>query len=405
MAIYVHVPFCRTRCLYCGCNTQTVRNADRVQVYLDHMMLEVRRLGESLTQLPPVRVLSMGGGTPTLLEKKQMHDLVQQLRACMPLAESAEMAIEVDPRSVDANDLNHLVDLGFNRFSFGIQDLDPAVQQAVHRVIPFEKVAERMAALKGRGDLPVNVDLIYGLPCQTETSFGRTLEQIIDLSPSRLALFGYAHVPWMCPHQKALEKFELPDERLRWRLLGLAFDRLIEAGYVPVGMDHFARPDDELVHALNQGRLSRNFMGYTPHRGLDIVAMGASAISAVGHTYAQNTRSSDDYTQAMDRGMAWERARFLTEEDVLRREIILDLFCNGVLDIGGIETRFEVDFHRHFESELERMDAMAGDDLVQVTRHEVQVTGLGRHFIRNLCMVFDAYLEDRDVPQRYSRTV
>lgn len=404
LAVYVHVPFCRTRCLYCACFTETGHRRETVDLYLRAILREADRLLAVIDASRAVEQLAIGGGTPTFLRPEQMRFLVEGLAARLRFSAEAERSIEIDPRRADDAYLDVLLGLGFNRFSFGVQDLDGRVQRYVARVLSERKLAGLIEHLQKRGAGAVNLDLMYGLPGQSEESFSHTIARIVRLRPSRLALFGYAHVPWISPHQRVLERLGLPGARERARLFGLAYRRLLDAGYVHVGMDHFALPDDELVRALESRTLTRNFMGYTTRRGLDLVGIGASSISSVGGTYTQNGKNIPVYIRKAG-GSTWARGLLLGGEDLMRREIILDLFCNFHLDIAAFERRFAVQFAQHFATELVRLAPMEIDGLVRVSRDAVEVTPLGRFFIRNICMCFDQYLRSREAGIRYSATV
>jgi len=401
LSLYMHLPFCRRRCLYCGCNTEIGHTRSTTDAYVDAMLCEADHLLTLIDRDRPVEQLALGGGTPTFLSREQMARLVAGLRGRFHFPEKGERSLEIDPRSVDEEYLDGLLDLGFNRMSFGVQDLDPVVQRNIGRVQPAGKVAALLDHLHGRGMSALNVDLIYGLPGQTPDRFGATVRAVAGMRPSRIAMFGYAHVPWISPHQKALENRGLPDAEARMELFGLGFELLLQAGYRHVGMDHFALPEDELVTALEQHTLTRNFMGYTTHRGLDLVGLGASSISAVGHSFTQNAKDVACYLERAQGG-AWMKALLVNAEDLLRREIIIDLFCNFHLDRRRIEESFGIDFGVHFSSELACLAPLQADGLLEVADGDITVSGLGRFFIRNICMVFDQYLDDG--AQRYSRT-
>jgi len=404
LSLYLHIPFCEKRCLYCGCYTEAGHGPETVNQYLKAMDLECRSILKIIDPARSVEQLAMGGGTPTFLKPVQMRALVEGLKKEFNFSSAGERSIEIDPRSVDEQYLDLLLELGFNRFSFGVQDLDPEVQRNVGRIQSEEKIIGLVSHLKNRGHHAINLDLIYGLPGQTPQSYEATVSKIARLRPSRIALFGYAHVPWVSPHQKALEQYHIPSPEERMALFGLAYDKLLASGYKHVGMDHFALPDDELIQALNSRTLTRNFMGYTTRRGLDLIGIGASSISSVGASYAQNEKASEKYmAKAWD--SAWVKALLLSGEDRLRRELILDLFCNFYLDVKKLEQNFSVDFKNHFAPELEGLGPMAQDGLVELSDDHIQVTDLGRFFIRNICMCFDQYLDRENPEARYSKTL
>ena len=404
LSLYVHIPFCRARCLYCGCHTSVGSSSESVEAYLGGL---VEHLDRALAVIDPRRAveqLSLGGGTPTYLTGDQMTRLVAALRQRLAFNSDGERAIEVDPRYVDAAYLDLLLDLGFNRMSFGLQDLDPTVQKAVRRELPFERIRGHMEHLRARGLHAVNLDLIYGLPHQTPASFAATVDRVVELGPSRIALFGYAHVPWVSPHQQQLDGLPMPGSSERMEIFGLAFEHLLAAGYRHVGMDHFARPGDELLEALDSCTLSRNFMGYTTRRGLDLVALGASGISSVNGTYAQNEKDIPGYVSGG--GLKWVKGFVMSGEDRLRREVILDLFCNFHLDIPAVEQRFGIDFRSHFAQELRDLAPFAEDGLLDIEPGALRVSRLGRFFVRNIAVVFDQYIRSETSPeQRYSKVI
>jgi len=403
LSLYVHIPFCRSRCLYCGCHTRVGCSDALVDGYVAALLDQLDRALQLVDPTRAVEQLSIGGGTPSYLTRAQMASFIGALKSRLSFNPAGERAIELDPRTVDRDYVDLLLDLGFNRISFGLQDLEPAVQQAVNRVLPEGRIESLMGHLGSRGMKAVNLDLIYGLPLQTPDSFLRTVDRVVALAPSRIALFGYAHVPWVSPHQKNLEGFPMPGPEERMEIFGLAFERLAEAGYLHVGMDHFAREEDELNAALRSRTLSRNFMGYTTRRGLDLVALGASGISSVGGTYTQNEKDIDAFVQGT--GMRWTRGFLLSQEDILRREVILDLFCNFHLDLPEVERRFGIVFRQHFSRELSALESFVGDGLVELCQDSVSVTELGRFFVRNVAMVFDQYMKADGGEPRYSKVI
>lgn len=404
LSLYVHIPFCRGRCSYCGCHTVIGCRTDRVSEYVEAVKSHADSLLELLDGRRPVGQLAVGGGTPTYLTHEQMADLIGFLKKRFVFPDDGERSMEIDPRWIDETYLDLLLELGFNRLSFGLQDLNPQVQQNVNRKLPHEKIQRLMAHLRSRGMEAMNLDLIYGLPGQTPSSFRETVAQVVALRPTRIALFGYAHVPWVSPHQKRLESLGLPNTQERMELFGLAFEQLLEAGYRHVGMDHFARPEDELIQALDARTLTRNFMGYTTRRGLDLAALGASGISSVAGTYAQNEKELDDYMDTS--GTRWVKGLSMTPEDLLRREVIMSLFCNFYLDVAFIEREFHLDFSEHFSREMEALTPFQEDGLLDITPGELVVTDLGRFFVRNIAMTFDAYLNrEESGEQRYSKTL
>lgn len=396
MALYVHVPFCRTLCSYCGCHVEIRKDRDVGSVYVGHLLREfdlwVARLrpGRTLAQL------SLGGGTPTFLRPDDMARLIDGIRARLPFPADVDASIEIDPRTVDEPYLDRLVALGFNRFSFGVQDFEAEVLEAVNRKQTTDHVTRAVERLRAHGDFDLNLDLMYGLPHQTEASFARTLARVIELRPTRVALFLYAHVPWMKPAQKLVEREGLPSTATRAALFRLAGEHLGGAGYVAIGMDHFAVEGDALVAAMRAGTLQRNFMGYTTHAGLDQVGIGVSAIGYFGGVYAQDEKERPEWEAAIDDGrLPVVRGFVLSEDDRVRRGVIMDLFCNFRTTLPeGVD----------FAAELARLAPFQADGLVVVEGREIRVTALGRHFIRNVCATFDRYLEADAAARRYSAT-
>jgi len=404
VSIYTHFPFCKSRCLYCGCFTHTDQPETIKEQYLEALKLEIDRLFIIVNPSHSIQQLTLGGGTPTHLQPKQLSDYIDHLSKTATFHPEGERSIEVDPRSVDEAYLEQLLQMGFNRISFGVQDLNPAVQKNINRILAEEKLKDLVTHLRKKGLEAINFDLIYGLPGQTKDSFADTIRKINILRPSRIALFGYAHVPWVSPHQKLMENLPIPNPQERMEIFGIAFDLLLQAGYLPIGMDHFALPHDELVKALNERTLTRNFMGYTTRRGLDLVGIGASSISSVGITYTQNEKNLSSYLDNSQKSH-WQKGLILSPEDTLRREIILELFCNFYLDIPALEKKYSLNFARHFAAELEALKPIEQDGLMQIQKDNLSVTKLGRFFIRNICMQFDQYLTGENREKRYSKTL
>ncbi|MBM4390548.1 MAG: oxygen-independent coproporphyrinogen III oxidase [Deltaproteobacteria bacterium] len=395
VSLYVHVPFCQRLCHYCGCHVEIRKNRDLGLDYVDSVLREAalwhacQRPGRALGQL------ALGGGTPTFLRSEELSRLVDGLAAIWPRADGAELSIEVDPRTVSPEELEALPRIGFTRVNLGVQDVDEQVLAAVNRPQPFPLVEQAFSVLRGAGLSQVGVDLVYGLPSQTEASFEATLDAVAGLRPTRIALFQYAHVPWLKPQQKLIERFARPDSDGRTRMWALAREKLGAEGYVEVGMDHFALPGDELVSALENGSLQRNFEGYTTHAGLDLLGLGVSAIGGFDGAYAQNTKDRERYAQLLAEGkLAVERGVLLSADDVERRRVIMSLFCNFTVDLGNGD----------YGEERVRLGRFVDDGLVTVDGTRVSVTPAGRFFIRNVCAVFDRYLEADVASRRYSET-
>ena len=406
LSAYIHIPYCRRRCLYCGCHTEVLHRPEDLPNYVDALLAELsladRMIGEGR---PPLRQLALGGGTPTILPPEDLNRLLSDLLRRWPAADGAELSAEIDPRTITADILDVLMESGFNRISLGVQDLDPDVQEVVGRVQPPEMVGELVERLRALRQSPsVNFDLIHGLPRQTPQRWRQTVDQVVRMGPDRIAVFGYAHVPWMRPHQQALEGEPMPSARTRVELLGIAWQAFTEAGYVAIGFDHFARPDDELAVALAEGTLHRNFMGYTTHRGLDQVGLGVSAISAVGASYAQDAKDQASWREAIGAGrMPWERGLLLSADDLLRRDVILDLSCNLRLDFARFAADHGHAFADRFGDELQQLQPLVDDGLLELDDDGLRITPTGRFLVRIVCMVFDRYLNAGKA--RYSRTV
>jgi oxygen-independent coproporphyrinogen-3 oxidase len=377
-----------------------------VDAYLETLTAEMDLAARVVDPRRPVRQLALGGGSPNFLSPEQMERLLKALAARWALAPGAERSAEIDPRTTTAETLDTLLRFGFNRFSLGIQDFAPQVLERVRRGQGLMQVEEVVGHLRGHGCRAINFDLIYGLPGQNRTSAEATADQVIALRPSRIALYSYAHVPWIHPHQKAVERLGLPHPDEKAALFLLMMDRFLDAGYRWIGMDHFALPDDPLAVALTERTLRRNFMGYTTGRGLDVLAFGASAISGVGATYAQGDKTLDGYRAAVEGGrLPVVRGFLLSEDDEIRRELIIDLFCNFRVDLEALSERFGIDGVDYFAEDLDRLAPLADDGLVRWTRQAIEVSETGRFFIRNICMTFDRYLESDPAKRAYSRTV
>ena len=409
LSLYIHVPFCEERCAYCGCAVIATRRRDVAATYLEYLEREIAMLAAALPNRRRVVQYHWGGGTPTYLSPEQIVRLDAAVRRQFDIAPDAEQAIEIDPRVTTQKQIALLRRLGFNRLSFGIQDFDDRVQQAIHRRQSEQTTRELYWAARDAGFESINFDLIYGLPLQTVESFKRTLASVVDLLPDRIAVYSYAHVPWIRPNQKAIDPLDLPDAAAKRRLLGTAIEAFTEAGYESIGIDHFALPDDELAVAARQRRLHRNFMGYTVRPAPDSVALGVSAISDVAGAFSQNFKSLARYYEAIDAGrFPVERGYALTTDDKIRRYAIAELMCNFHLDGAALLDRFGVTLREYFTPELDRLSAPGGpadDGLVVVGDNALTVTPRGRLFVRNVCMVFDRYLAAHEGRPTFSRTV
>jgi oxygen-independent coproporphyrinogen-3 oxidase len=410
LSLYVHLPFCSARCSFCGCHVVIARRPELGSPYLDRLVDEAALVADHLGDRRLLGQYHWGGGTPTFHSPDELVALHTKLLEHFDIAADAEVAVEVDPRETTTEHLETLRGLGFNRLSMGVQDVDPTVQELIGRHQTWEQTAATHETARRLGYDSVNVDLIYGLPGQDENSFATTLERIVALGPDRLAVYSFAHVPHIARHQRRIDTGALPDRDTKFALLAAAIEILTGAGYVQIGMDHFARPDDDLARALDQGTLSRNFMGYSVQRQDDVVALGSSGISDVQGAYAQGHKRMASYYEAVDAGrLPIQRGVRLTDDDRVRRFVITGLMCTGRVDLATVGTRFALDPAVYFESELASLTAPAGpveEGLVTVDGLVVEATSLGRLFIRNLAMEFDAYLATKAAgPPAFSRTV
>jgi len=407
LSLYVHIPFCESLCLYCGCNVVINKKHEVSIPYLTHLKREIDRVSDEVDRSRKVEQLHWGGGTPTYLSPEQVEDLFCCIKDRFTFSPTAEVSIEIDPRATTAEHCQVLRRVGFNRISMGIQDFDPVVQQAVNRIQPFEYTKTLFDYCRDLGFESINIDLIYGLPHQTVESFTETVEKIISMNPDRIAVFSYAHVPWMKKQQGSFARY-LPEGEEKFRIFARAIQMLTEAGYRYIGLDHFAKPDDEIAQAQDEHTLHRNFQGYTTKAGCDLYAMGVSAISGLENVYAQNVRDVTSYYQAIAAGY-WPTMRGMrvSDEDKLRRAVINRILCHSVLVKSEIEREFGVEFDAHFASELERLSDLERQELVWQDAGKIGVAPLGRIFLRNVAMVFDEYLTKNEVQpkQLYSRTL
>lgn len=395
LSLYLHVPFCATVCYYCACNKIITNNRRHAVEYLERLHREMELVGALVPADHSVEQLHFGGGTPTYLTDPQFSALFAALRENFNLldAPQRDFSIEIDPRTVDPQRMSFLTELGINRVSLGIQDFDPDVQAAVNRIQSVADTGAIIDAARDSGVQSVSVDLIYGLPLQSTASFARTLASVIDLTPDRISLYSYAHLPQRFKTQKQINVLDLPRAETKLQLLELAIDTLGSAGYEYIGMDHFARRGDSLVAAAQRGELQRNFQGYTTHSHCDLVALGVSAISNVDGVFAQNSKDLKRYYELVDAGqLPIERGLVSSPEDALRREVIGALMCHFRLDTAALSARYGIDFHEHFADALAELQCLERDGLVEVTDEAIRVTPRGRFLIRNVCMPFDAYL-------------
>ena len=406
LSIYVHIPFCESLCYYCACNKIITKKHDRAAPYLLALEREVELYTRQIGRDRPVTQLHLGGGSPTFLSNEELTDLIQMLRRSFALAPGGEQSIEIDPRTVDAYRLEHLAKLGFNRISFGVQDFEPEVQKAVHRIQPAERVFQLMAAARLIGFESINVDLIYGLPRQTAETFDRTLARIAQLRPDRIALYAYAHLPERFKPQRRIMPVDLPDGAAKLRMLARSLSAFGDAGYVYIGMDHFALPNDALAVAKRQGRLHRNFQGYSTQPDCDLIGLGVSAIGRIGASYSQNAKTMGEYCDLLDQDrLPVVRGLALSRDDLARRAVIMALMCQGQVLFESIELAWLLDFAEYFAAELERLREYEEMGLVVLDEAGIQVTASGWYVVRAIAMAFDRHLQADRNRAKFSRII
>jgi len=407
LSLYLHVPFCQERCLYCGCHVIIDKNRRYVKKYIEYMGKELELFAERLGRKHPVSQLHWGGGTPTFLNESEIEELYGMISRHFTIEPDAEIAIEVDPCVTSKEQLKVLRDLGFNRISMGVQDFNPSVQEAVHRVQDAKLTVDLMDYARSIGFSSVNLDFIYGLPRQTVESFSETVKKIIELSPDRIALFSYARVPWLKPHQKKIMDSELPDVDEKFAIFLEARKLLIEqGGYVAIGMDHFAKPDDEIAMALSNKTLYRNFMGYTVLPTDHFIGFGVSSIGYVVDSYIQNVKTLKEYYGALDAGkLPVDRGMTVSQDDIVRKWVIYSLMCHFELDYSKFQTRFGQSFQDYFPVELPELDGFQKDGLISFEDNRIAVMEKGTLFIRNIAMKFDSYLRNKQQERRFSQTI
>jgi oxygen-independent coproporphyrinogen-3 oxidase len=396
LSVYVHLPFCAELCLFCGCNVVVSRNRARMDAYVERLLVEFETVRQSGIGARAVRQYHWGGGTPTQLALDQMQRVNDAFTRTFHLAPDAEVAIEVDPRVTTREQIELLANMGFNRVSMGVQDFDPAVQKAIKREQSEEETRAVIDAARENGIESINIDLIYGLPLQSPANFEHTVERVLAIRPERVALFHYAHVPWLKRHQTALDVERAPESDVKLTIFTRAVEQFRSAGYVYIGLDHFALPSDELAIALSESKLQRNFMGYTTRRGSDMVSLGQSSIGDVSGCYVQNEPKESPYEAAIDEHrFAAHRGHELSADDKLRRDVILGLMCNGILRKSEIEAAHGIVFDETFASELAALKPLADDGLVSLDRDALRLSDLGQMFMRNVALPFDRYFAAR----------
>ncbi|HIO96771.1 MAG TPA: oxygen-independent coproporphyrinogen III oxidase [Leucothrix sp.] len=408
LSLYFHIPFCDTICFYCACNKIATKDYSKTPIYLEYLYKEMDMQSALFDSSRVVEQLHWGGGTPTFLKHSEIEELMAYTRKSFNLLDddSGDYSIEIDPRSVSKDTIKLLRDVGFNRFSLGVQDVDEKVQKAVNRIQPIKETQAIIDACRDNDAHSVSIDLIYGLPLQTVEGFAQTLQKAIEMNPDRMSVFNYAHLPHIFKPQRRINEDELPSSEEKLDILQQSIETLTNAGYEYIGMDHFAKPDDELAIAQTEGSLHRNFQGYTTHAECDLVAMGVSSIGSVHNSYSQNEKDLEGYYKAIDAGkLPLIRGLSLTEDDVLRRTIIQQLSCHFKLDFARIEQQYDINFNDYFALELEELKPMQADNLLTLTDRDIKVSPSGRMLIRNICMEFDKHLREQVGGQSFSKVI
>ncbi|MGI9223216.1 MAG: oxygen-independent coproporphyrinogen III oxidase [Woeseiaceae bacterium] len=408
LSLYVHIPFCHALCYYCGCNKIVTRNQVRVERYMEMLHREIGMQSELFDRARKTTQLHFGGGTPTYLDREQMDTLMAALRDAFPFDESdhREFSIEVDPRTVDSDDLRHLSDLGFNRLSLGIQDFDPVVQEAVNRMQSADEVSTLVNTARDTEFKSISFDLIYGLPHQNVKSFDATLDVVINMRPDRLAVYNYAHLPERFKGQRMINAADIPSPETKLDILHHTMDRLADFGYVYIGMDHFALPDDDLVQARHEGTLQRNFQGYSTHGECDLIGLGVSSISSIGNVYAQSAITTMEYEALIEGGhIPIRKGIAVDEDDLIRADVIQALMCYDRLDFDDFDAGHNIEFRDYFKAELERLPALASDGLIDLDTDSITITPKGRLLLRSIAMVFDRHINEVGNEKRFSKAI
>ena len=408
LSLYVHIPFCHALCYYCGCNKIVTHNQQRVERYMEMLHREIGMQSAMFDDTRETRQLHFGGGTPTYLDREQMDTLMSALRNAFNFDESdkREFSIEVDPRTVDGDGIRHLTDLGFNRLSLGIQDFDPAVQAAVNRMQSTDEVTQLLADARDANFKSISFDLIYGLPHQTVESFDATLDLVIAMRPDRLAVYNYAHLPERFKGQRMINAEDIPLPGTKLDILHNTIDRLADCGYIYIGMDHFALPEDDLVTARGDGTLQRNFQGYSTHGECDLIGLGVSAISSIGNVYAQNAITTMEYETLIEDGrLPVKKGIDVDADDRLRAEVIQALMCYDRLDFDDFDAGHNINFRDYFKQEIASLKSLADDDLIELDANGVTITPKGRLLLRSIAMKFDRYIDRADNDNRFSKAI
>jgi oxygen-independent coproporphyrinogen-3 oxidase len=408
LSLYVHIPFCHSLCYYCGCNKIVTHNQARVDRYLEMLYREVEMQAKLFASDRKVEQLHFGGGTPTYLDREQLSDLMSHLAKSFNFdtSDEREFSIEVDPRTVDADRIRHLAELGFNRLSLGIQDFDREVQQAVNRIQTPDEVRALVKSALESGFGSISFDLIYGLPHQTVDSFNRTLDLAIEMKPDRLAVYNYAHLPQRFKGQRMINDADIPAPETKLELLHNTIDKLCDTGYIYIGMDHFALPSDELVEARYNGTLQRNFQGYSTHRQCDLVSLGVSGIGNIGNLFAQNAITTMEYEAIIENGeLPIKKGIEVDDDDLLRAAVIQALMCYDSLSFDDFGAEHSIDFRTYFAPEIKRLQALAEDELIELDQSGVSITQKGRLLLRSIAMIFDRYIDQAENDNRFSKAI
>jgi len=406
LSVYIHIPFCESLCFYCACNKVVTKRHQRGTEYLWYLNREIELHAAHMGSGQTITQLHLGGGSPTFLSDSELSDLMLSLHRHFVLKPGGEYSVEVDPRTVSQSRLQHLAGLGFNRISFGVQDFDHEVQKSVHRIQDEQQVFNLVEESRPLGFESINIDLIYGLPKQTLKSFESTLHKVTQLRPDRIALYAYAHLPVRFKPQRYINESELPTAQVKLEMLSLAISTFLAAGYVYVGMDHFALPDDALAIAKRQGRLHRNFQGYSTQPDCDLIALGVSAIGRLGASYSQNAKTLDEYYDHLNRGhLPITRGLAMSRDDLVRRAVIMALMCQGQLQFESIELAYLINFNHYFSKELIALEALQDDGLVEIAENSIYVTALGWFFVRGIAMIFDRYLQTDRTRATFSKII
>ncbi len=405
LSLYFHIPFCESGCYYCGCNIIISHRKGIEKPYLERVYKEMNFLTELLDRERKVVQLHWGGGTPNYLDSEEIEEFMEEIKKRFDFSEDAEISIEIDPRFATDHQLETIKRVGFNRISMGLQDLDEKVQKAINRIQPYSLMVETMEKLRSLGFQSINIDLIYGLPYQSRSSFERTVEKVIELNPDRIAVYSFAYVPWVKPIQKRIDPHTLPSAEEKLSILEMVVNKFQEAGYVYIGMDHFAKPQDELAIAQRKGELWRNFQGYTTRKGVELIGVGATSIGMLYDSYFQNYKTLREYNLAIDENrLPVYRGYILNRDDFIRREVIMDVMCNLGVNFEKIERMFNISFTDYFSSELENLKELEADGLIKVSNRRINILPPGRMLIRNVAMVFDAYLKTKK-DLKFSKTI